>query len=77
MIGFINKKLEFGLQFFCIFVFEYLCICVFRLGKPALFPVIPSLSITSSETKVTDWHIAPSICVKTDQLQGTASLMAK
>ena len=78
MIPFNNKKLAFLLQVFCIFVF--FCICVFLYldwPSPHSLPITPSQPIISSATKVTDCHTAPSVCVTTDQLQGTAAVRAQ
>ena len=44
MTAFINKKLEFQMQFFCIFLFGYLCNCVFLyldFAEPVLFAYNP------------------------------------
>ena len=77
MIAFINKKLDSDCNFS---VFLYFCISVFMyLDWPSTHcsPTTPALPITSSQTKVTDWHTAPSICVTTDKLPGTASVRAQ
>ena len=71
----------------CIFsAFSYFRISVFSLGEPTLIANFPCSAYhhdfgrtadISSATKVTDWHTAPSICVTTDQLPGTASVTAQ